>query len=154
MDIGEQEQRAKHIALDLLSRREHSALELKRKIERHKNLVDVDIDALIAELIKNDWLSHHRFAQSFIRSRRNKGQGPVKITYELRQRGLQDAEFVDFINEVEDWHDLAYEVLSRRFEASGNDVKAIQKQQRFLAQRGFQFEQIKYATQQLNRRSD
>lgn len=153
MDIDEQEQRAKHIALDLLSRREHSALELKRKISRRKNLPDVDLDALCAELMRNDWLSHSRFAENFIRARRNKGQGPVKITYELRQRGLQDTEFVDILNEFDDWHDMALEVLSRRYLPAPGDMATIQKQQRFLSQRGFQFDHIRSATDRFNIRS-
>ena len=154
MNKAEQEQRAKHIALDLLSRREHSSLELKRKLQRRKSLTEVDFDALCLELIENDWLSHNRFAEGFIRGRRNKGQGPVKIRYELKQRGLQDAEFIDILDQFDDWSELAFEVLARKFTPAPGDVHSLQKQQRFLSQRGFQYEHIRNATDKLNRPGD
>ena len=70
---------AKMAALDLLSRREHSALEIQRKLTKRQRFSEVDMDKLCAELVAGGWLSHQRFTESFIRARRSKGQGPVKI---------------------------------------------------------------------------
>ena len=140
---------AKMAALDLLSRREHSALELQRKLSRRKQFSDVDLTALCADLMADDWLSHERFTESFIRARRNKGQGPVKIGHDLRSRGVTESEFMPIINRYDDWHDLAYETLSRKAHGWSGDVKTQAKWQRFLQYRGFQFDSVRYAMEQL-----
>ena len=49
-------------ALRFLSMREHSRLELKRKLARHAEEGD-DIEALLDFLEKNNWLSQERFAE-------------------------------------------------------------------------------------------
>jgi regulatory protein len=52
-------------ALRYLSMREHSRLELGRKLARYAEEGD-DIEALLDFLEKNNWLSQERFAESLI----------------------------------------------------------------------------------------
>ena len=58
--------------------------ELQRKLSRRSDLADIDFDKLCDELVANGWLNHSRFVESFIRARRIRGQGPVKIINELK----------------------------------------------------------------------
>ena len=48
------------------------------------------IERVIDSLIADGVLSDERFAESFVRSRIERGAGPVKIRAELRQRGVSD----------------------------------------------------------------
>jgi len=143
-EYNEQWQRAKHVALDLLSRREHSCLEIKRKLSR-KHLELIDLDELCDELKSSGWLCHGRFAEAFIRSKRNKGQGPIKIAHELKQRGLTNDEYQNVLSEYDDWSELAEQCLNKKFNRTSANQLELQKMQRFLAQRGFGFDAIKPA---------
>ena len=147
-------QLAKHGAIDLLSRREHSAQEIRDKLSRRKQLKYFDFDALIDELVEAGWLSHERFAENFIRARRNRGQGPVKIKHDLRHRGLRDDEFEELLSCYDDWHDHASEVLSRRYSQPPVDQKQRAKMQRFLQSRGFSFDSIQTAISRLKEIDD
>lgn len=94
--------------------------------------------------------SDARFAASFVRSRILRGQGVIRIKGELRQRGvdqetLNDAFTAVVESEHVDWFELARDTLSRRFTTPGETPKERAKRERFLASRGFDFEQIRYA---------
>ena len=93
-------------------------------------------------------LSETRFAESFARSRVERGQGPVRIRRDLRRHGVS-AEQVELALEAMavDWFARATEVRERRFgEAPPADLRARSKQCRFLEYRGFTAEQIRAAT--------
>jgi regulatory protein len=145
---------AKQAALNLLSRREHSIQEIEQKLARRKKLSCLDLKPLIDELVDAGWLSHARFAETFIRSRRARGQGPVKIRHELRHRGLKDEEFVMELEQYDDWDLLAIELLARKYDCAPNDSKERAKMQRFLQSRGFQFSSIEKAISNLNKADD
>ena len=146
--------KAKMAAFELLSRREHSSLEIKRKLSRRSYLADVDLDALCDELVSDGWLNHSRFVESFIRARRNRGQGPIRIINELKQRGIQSEEYQDKITAYDDWNDLVYETLQRKTDRWDNEQKIQAKWQRFLLQRGFSYQSVRYALDQLKINTD
>ena len=74
-------------ATNMLSRREHSVLELARKLE-NKDFPDEVIDRVINELINARLLSNERYAESYVRMRSGKGYGPARICLELKERGI------------------------------------------------------------------
>ena len=66
------------MAMNWLSRREHSQLELRDKLAKRDVPADV-IDATVIALVADGLLSDDRFAEAFVASRVRKGQGPVGI---------------------------------------------------------------------------
>ncbi len=131
-------------AMNLLARREHAQLELVNKLRRRFSNSEALIVEQVEKLTREGLQSNERFVESFIRSRVNRGQGPVKIRLELRARGLDDSEISVAIKAAEvDWVRLVREVSAKRF---GNDFpddpKSRMKRIRFLQQRGFEFDQI------------
>lgn len=131
------------LALDLLARREHSRLELDRKLEKRvfgRALIDETLD----ELEQSGALSGRRFAESFVSVRAAKGQGPVRIRAELARRGVDGKDFDDVLNDAEfDWRAIAREARAKRFgsRAPANYAERA-KQARFLQYRGFDMDQI------------
>ncbi len=128
----------------LLVRREHSQQELRRKLElRHfsSEQCRVVIEALTAEGLQ----SEERFAESYSRARINKGYGPVRIRYELRERGVESFDLDSIIEEMGDeWSGLIRKVyVSKYGEQFDGDFKEFAKQNRFLQHRGFTADQIK-----------
>ena len=76
------------VAIDLLSRREHSQLELRKKLVA-KGFADDEVDELLLRLHEENLQSDERYAESYVRQRVDKGYGPIRIRQELRQKGCE-----------------------------------------------------------------
>lgn len=133
-------------ALRLLSTREHSRMELARKLARHAEEGD-DIDALLDFLEKNNWLSQERFSESLIH-RRSARYGNSRIVAELQSHGING----DALQELkaglaEDETARCCEVWRRKFGSVPEDAQQRSKQVRFLMQRGFSQRAVRAAMQ-------
>ncbi len=123
-------------ALRFLSMREHSRLELGRKLSRYAEEGD-DIEALLDFLEKNNWLSQERFSESLVH-RRSARFGNSRIMAELQSHGL-DGEALKEVKSglAETEMARARELWQRRFGTVATDPAERNKQMRFLMQRGF-----------------
>jgi regulatory protein len=134
-------------AIRLLARREYSRAELVERLVRRGHEPG-DINDCLAALVEEGLQSDARFAESFLRSRVMRGQGPLKIRSELERRGLDRERiriaFSELENEV-DWFALAREAVAKRFAGQGDSPRECARRERFLASRGFDFEQVRHA---------
>ena len=125
-------------ALRLLARREHSAQELRRKL-RQRGVAQCAIERMVGSLQQRRLLSDQRFAEAYVRARRDKGFGPLRIRAELRERGVAE-ELIEAELDPSDpqWRELLRRVRERRFgSAPPGDRREQARQARFLQQRGF-----------------
>ena len=124
-------------AVALLSRREHSRLELFRKLSPHTENPE-QLAKVLDDLVQEGWLSDARYAQSLVH-RRALTYGAARVEAELRQSGIADTAISDIrasLRETE--FDRAQAVWQKRFGGSPPpDRQAFAKQARFLAGRGF-----------------
>jgi len=135
-----QQHKCYQAALNMLVRREHSRLELSRKLQQ-KEFSDKDIVDSISLLIEQKYQSDERFSESFIHMRHGQGKGPILIAVELKDRGIK---YFDL--SIYDWFDLAKEVRRKKFGMKiPVDYKEKAKQKRFLRSRGFNSDQINKA---------
>jgi regulatory protein len=125
-------------ALRLLSRREHSAQELQRKLLARGYSPD-DIDALLQALQSERLLSDGRFAEEFARQRVERGYGPLRIVAELRERGIAEADVKEALAPFAgDWSQRAEAQRIKKFgPARPGEYRERMRQARFLGQRGF-----------------
>lgn len=140
-------------AIRLLARREYSRVELTQRLALRAHAPEA-ISACLDELAAQGLQSDARFAESFLRSRVLRGQGPLKIRAELERRGVERDLIVVALAEAKqaqevDWHELAATTLARRFDTSGDSPRERARRERFLASRGFDFEQVRHALAQL-----
>ena len=146
-DLLSRQRRAcrKH-ALDLLARREHSRLELRRKLLTRSHAQDI-ADEVLDRLQQEQLLDEPRFVEQFVNSRVSRGQGPVKIRAQLVQRGVRESLIDAKLVEAEcDWVLLAATARRKRFGAtSPGEYRERARQARFLKSRGFEFAQIQAA---------
>lgn len=125
-------------AIGFLAQREHSRLELERKLARRfaqDGLVAVVLD----DLQRRGLVSDQRFAESYVAMRMRKGFGPLRIRAELKERGIEGA-LVDACLDTgrETWMGQLREAASHRFGTEAPSGRAEQgKQARFLQYRGF-----------------
>lgn len=125
-------------AVKLLTTREHSRLELARKLQA-RGYPRADVDAVLDELEGVDLLSEARLIEVYVAERLHKGFGPVRIRFELREKGLSDTR-IDPHLQLQDEECLALigTVHDRRFGAgSRDDRQTLAKRARFLEYRGF-----------------
>ncbi|MBE2897345.1 recombination regulator RecX [Pasteurellaceae bacterium 20609_3] len=128
---------ALHYAVGLLARRDYSACELAQKMQQ-KAIDAHSIDEVLAHCQQHGWQSDARFCQSFIRFRAQRGYGPVRISQELKQKGIDSQLSTLCFEEAEiDWFALADSVFHKKFGHKALDLKGQQKAWRFMASRGF-----------------
>ena len=140
MTVQNQQNKCYALALKMLIRREHSQLELSKKLQL-KGFDDFDIKHSINLLIEQNYQSDARFSEAFILMRYNQGKGPVIISSELKKRGIESFDLSIF-----DWFNLAKEVREKKFGKNlPSDYKTQAKQKRFLKSRGFSFDEINKA---------
>jgi len=140
MTTHNQQNKCYSAALKMLIRREHSQLELCNKLKL-KGFDDVDIKYSIDLLIEQKYQSDERFTEAFILMRYNQGKGPLIISSELRKRGIENFDLSIF-----DWFELVKDIRKKKFGHNlPSDFKTQAKQKRFLASRGFSFDEINKA---------
>jgi regulatory protein len=134
-------------ALRLLSRREHSREELRRKLataavagegEGHCQ----EIDALLDDLTARGWLSDARFAEHSIRARARRF-GPLRLVRQLRERGVDDETIAaGFRTAALDGVSDMAAIWKSRFTEPPADDRERARQVRFLQGRGFALPEI------------
>ena len=123
-------------ALRLLARREHSRVELARKLNSFATEAD-DVGAVLDELTRRGWLSDARFAEQTIRAK-SRRFGPVKLAQSLRAKGVAENEIdAAFRAAGEEARADIARVWASRFSAAPADERERAHQVRFLQGRGF-----------------
>ncbi|MCO5121981.1 MAG: recombination regulator RecX [Burkholderiaceae bacterium] len=129
-------------ALSLLARREHSRLELRRKLAPHAESPE-QLDTVLDTLESQGLLSNERFADSVV-NRRAARFGTARIRQELREHGLPAELVGEHLAELDRTeYERAHEVWARRFGTPPADLPERMRQARFLAARGFRADVVR-----------
>ena len=127
----------------LLAMREHSIKEINDKLSA-KALSKETVVAVLDELIENNYVSDERFAESYVRSRANRGFGPIKIRMELKNKGISNqliTEYLDMDSAI--WLDNARNQYLKKYgDEAISDYNTWTKRARFMQSRGFTAEHI------------
>jgi regulatory protein len=139
-------------AMRFLARREHTRVELKRKLSARAQEGE-DVDGLLDELTRKGWLSDARFAEQAARAK-SRRFGPLKLAHYLKSRGVGDEAMAAGLRSAGadglaslDW------IWRTRFGVLPANEREKMRQVRFLQGRGFAVDDIfKYLkTQQEDR---
>lgn len=123
-------------AISLLSRREHSRTELRRKLLPHCE-DPAQLETLLDDLERGNWLSHERFAESLIH-RRAPRHGWRRVMQELRQHDLPEETLTEAAEALQSTEmERAREVWHKRFGTPPEEPKEYARQLRYMAARGF-----------------
>jgi regulatory protein len=133
----------RRIAMDFLARREHSEQELLKKLKARADDAD-EVQAVLQKLKGEGLQSDERFTEAYVHHRVNAGIGPLKIRYELRQKGIDESLAETFLEHLaEEWDDMMRAQRERKYgEVIPADYGARMKQARFLQNRGFSPESV------------
>ena len=120
----------------MLARREHSRVELKNKLSK-KGFPAEQIDRALEQLDANDLQSDQRFLEDFVRSRVLRGNGPLRISQELRQRGIEDG-LSQINDQAIDWLEVASNTYTKKYHSSEiADANERAKRMRYMQSKGF-----------------
>lgn len=129
--------------MGLLARREHARRELADKL-RLRGFEAAAIETTLDGLAERGWLDEGRYAESYARSRVERAYGPLRITAELQQRGIDRATIGAALAPHEgQWLAVAERALRHRFGGAIPDDRDAQRRYRgFLLRRGFTGDQV------------
>lgn len=130
-------------ALRLLARREHSRVELARKLASHAESAEA-LDVVLDDLVTRRLLSDARYVEMRLNTRASRF-GNARLSQELKMQGV-DNELLDAaLSQCENELVRAREVWQRKFGARpvSDDAAGRAKQMRFLMSRGFSGETIR-----------
>jgi len=129
-------------ALRLLSQREHSRLELERKLQRYEEAPG-ELARVLEELSQRGFISEQRVAESVLH-RRGARFGAARLRQELQDKGLAPELVAQSLaglktNEFQ----RAQNVWRNKFAALPSTPQERAKQARFLLVRGFSAESVR-----------
>ncbi|NOS75944.1 MAG: regulatory protein RecX [Methyloglobulus sp.] len=138
MESQQESKKIKTACLRLLTRRDHSRKEIQDKLAV-KGYGRSQVSAVIDELAQESWQDDIRYAESYARVRSQKGFGPVRIAYELRQQGIGQGAVDKIVQATtEDWMNVLERVYTKKYpESVAIDGSERARRIRFLLQRGF-----------------
>ena len=123
-------------ALRYLAGREHSRLELTRKLAPHEAHPG-EIEAVLDELQAKGYISEARVAASVVHRRAPK-LGTARVRQELQSKGLPPELVAQTVAELRQSEQArAQDVWRRKFDAPPQNPQETVKQMRFLISRGF-----------------
>lgn len=136
----------KTTALNMLTRRDHSQVELGYKLKA-KGFVEHEIAQACEYCLGLGYLDDERYTRAQVRHHANKGRGVLRIKQELKLKGVSETLVTRALEECDiDWFELAATCAGKK--GANTDLKDIKQKSRLvrhLQQRGFDFEQINYA---------
>ena len=100
------------------------------------------LDALRDEKLLDD----RRYLENFVAYHAARGQGPLRIRFELRRHGLQGPKIEEYLDTFPGWIEQLRRARQKKFGATLPKTYAErQRQARFLGYRGFTGAQIRMA---------
>lgn len=133
----------------LLAKRDYGEASLKSKLLAKGALLE-EVEIALTLLKQKNFLNEERFVMSFIRMRVQRGQGPIRIRYDLKNLKIPTDLTELVLGTVEiNWLEQVKKVYLQKYKTPPTNQSEIMRQTRFLHSRGFKFEHIKYALQQI-----
>jgi regulatory protein len=133
-------------ALRLLSQREHSRVELERKLAPHEE-VPGELAKALDELQARDFINDGRAIESVVHRRAGK-LGAARVKQELAAKGLSGEAVAEALAQLKDTElGRAREVWRKKFGSPPQDANERARQMRFLITRGFATEVVRRVVQ-------
>jgi len=138
--LSEGAKRLMRLAISALARREHSRVEIERKLQRQLREADgetpADITLIVDRLQARGLLSDQRMAQALVRTRSQR-YGRLRILQELQRRGVDRETIAAALPATHDDSLAARTLWQRKFGKAPTTPLERARQGRFLAARGF-----------------
>lgn len=146
---------AKKILLKLqaaCARREYCTADIRRKALKAFEGNASAADEVVASLLEDGFVDDRRYASAFAREKAGiSGWGPVKIRFQLRGKGISDADIAAALDEVEPEKasDKLDRLLQVKWKTLQDDPQGKLKLIRFALTRGYEYSDVEAAMRKL-----
>jgi regulatory protein len=146
--------KAKNYTYRILARRMYTTKEIRDKLAERGYIDEVTQD-VIATLERYGYLNDRTYAEEWIRSRmRAKPKGKTALRQELARKGVEKSIIEDALNQTFDESkeaDMVLDLARQKARSYSSDDPAVarRKLQSFLLRRGFDFETVRDAIEQV-----
>ncbi len=138
------ERRAYNYALSLLSRRDHTAKELKAKLSQKG--FQRYCEKVVEKLISQDFVNDERFAEHFVRELVNlKGYGKRRVEQELFRKGVEKEIISNVLDETEFEDEKLLGIIERKYLRHLDTEKGVRKTVNSLIRLGYSYSEIRDA---------
>lgn len=133
-------------ALGYLARREHSRLELEKKLAPHAETPE-ELSSVLDGLEQRGFLSATRLVEQIVHTRKGRF-GSLRIAQELREKGIEENLIIAALPDLREGEQhRAQEVWRKKFGVMPADARDFGRQTRFLLGRGFRPEVVRRVLQ-------
>jgi regulatory protein len=141
----------KEYCFKLISRREYSVGMIRKKLrEKFPAASSELVKEVLDYLAEYEFVSDERYTEIYVRTKAAAGWGKTKIAFKLKQNGLDKDLVSKYLERIEDQTEIVADLVDRKFsrlislEIEYDDRQKLKnKVYRFLAQKGFSYDQIK-----------
>ncbi len=123
---------------------DRSVLEVKLKLKSYK-LSQMQIDEIIENLIKENFINEERFVENYVRGKMNtRNWGKMKIKNELLRKGISEKMISGYLEEIEEepYEDNLHTSIEKWLRTNDLTKETYPKLYRHLLSKGFENEMI------------
>lgn len=134
--------RAVDYVLGLVAKKEYSVLEVRRKLS--SRYPEEIVEKCLKYCIDRNYVSDERFAKMYVRFRFHGNYGPVRIRYELKEKGICESIAEESLSDPEyDFEETLRDLVQRKASSTDlGDYGARSKLAAFLVRRGFESSRV------------
>lgn len=142
----QQKDKAMETAIRALAGREHSEKEIVEKLTR-KGFDEKTIAQVMAKLSEHGLTDDAAFAEKWAKHRANRGMGPYRIAFELRQKGLGSEGIDEALAGIDEAASFEAAVALAQKALRRGDERARKRAYDMLIRRGFSYSLAKSAVE-------
>lgn len=129
----------------LCAKREYCVSDIRRKAVERLEGDREKAEELVASLVADKFVDDARYAAAFAREKSGlQGWGPIKIRFQLRAKGVSDADISQALEEIDSDKASARlaKLLENKWRSLQDDPQGRLKLIRFALTRGYEYEEI------------
>lgn len=134
------------------AKREYCAADIRRKALEKLEWNREAAEEVVASLIADKFIDDARYASAFAREKASlQGWGPVKIRFQLRAKGISDADICAALEEIDAEKASARleKLLANKWHSLQDDPQGRLKLIKFALSRGYEYEEIESLIRQI-----
>jgi len=143
----------KTIALNKTAKYMQSSLKTTKQIRDYltkKGYEKVTIDYVVEKLKEYNYLDDEAYARSFAKTYKNK-YGQYKLKEKLRSKGISENMADESLKEIDNTDEIIYNIAIKYMAKKEPTIENYIKLNRFLASRGFGFDDIRHVINKLKK---
>lgn len=151
-DMENRSQQVKTALETLCVKREYCTGDIRRKALERLEWDHAAAEEVVGSLVADKFVDDARYASAFAREKASlQGWGPIKIRFQLRAKGISDADISAALEEIDSGKASArlQKLLETKWHSLADDPQGRLKLIKFALARGYEYEEIETLVKQI-----